>query len=268
MRNWFVTALVLPISFVSLRADVTVVQTFTLEGAAAAGVGKAQMPRMTMRIKGQKSRADIEVDGQTTSSILDLSIGQVTVLDSRTKTATVTRPESAAAGGMPRAKADVSLKPTGRSQTIDGQQCDEHALSIRMNLADMTGPNLPAEALALMKDVRMAMDGSIWVASTAPGAAEYAAFHRTALASGLLTRVMGMAVLSGGFDQLLEAAASASGLPYLIDITMVVDGTGPMVEAMKQKGPVRLIQKVESVSTTAIADDIFNIPQGYTVEKK
>jgi len=270
MRKWLAIVAVVAVSFVSLEADVTVVQTMTLEGAAAA-MKNGQMPRMTMRIKGQKSRTDIEVNGQTIISIADLASKQVIILNSSTKTAMVSTPESVAAGGepVPLPKLEVTFKPTGKSQSIDGQQCDEHALALRLSMADMTGPGLPPEAAAMMKDVLMVMTGSIWVAAAAPGAPEYAAFNKAALSSNLIRTVTGMSgKMSGGFDKLMEAAASAPGLPYLTDITMAFEGSGPMVEAMKQVGPVRLIQKIASVSTDTIVDDMFAIPEGYTVEKK
>lgn len=271
MRQWLVTAVVVACSLVSVRADVTVTQTMTLEGAAAAALGGAQMPRITMRIKGQKSRADIEVNGQTTTSIADLASKQVILLNSATKSATVNTAGSAAAAAPPVAmpKIDFSLKPTGKNQTIDGQVCDEHALMLRLNMADMGGQGLPPEAAAMMQGVEMVMNGSIWIAAAAPGAAEFAAFNKAALASNLIGAVTGMASKpGGGFDKLMEAAAAAPGLPYLTEITMTMEGTGPMVEAMKQMGPIRMIQKVASVSTDPLTDDIFTIPAGYTVERK
>ncbi len=264
MKEWLLTGLALASAFPSVRADVTVVQTMTLQGSAAV-MKNTQMPRMTTRIKGQKSRTDIEVSGQTTSSIIDLASKQVIILNSATRTATVRAPGSTT---VPQPMS-ASVKPTGKSQTIDGQQCDEHALSIRLNLADMTGPALAPEAIAMMKDARVVMDGSIWIAASAPGTAEYAAFNKAALGFGLLAGVMGMSpVRSGGFDNLIEAAARAPGLPCLMDVTMVYEGTGPIAAAAKQTGPVRLIQKLASVTTDPIADDIFNIPEGYKVEKK
>jgi hypothetical protein len=73
---------------------------------------------------------------------------------------------------------------------------------------------------------------------------------------------------SGGMDKLMAAAASAPGLPYLTEITMTMEGSGPMVEAMKNMGPMKMVQKVTSVSTDTLSDDLFKVPDGYTVEKK
>jgi hypothetical protein len=272
MRKWFVTLVVVAISLASVNADVTVTQTMTMEGAMASAMGGAQLPRITMRVKGRKSRADIDLNGQVVSSIADLEAGQVIVLNSATKTATITTPASVAAGGLPvqAPNVDMSLKPTGKSQTIDGQQCQEHALTMSINMADVIGEGqVPPEAAAMMADVRIVMNGSIWIAPSAPGAAEFAAFNKAAKDSNLLSAVTGMLPgKSGGFDKLMEVTASAPGLPYLTEITMVFEGSGPMVEAMKQMGPMKMTQKLASVSTEAVADDLFRIPEGYTVDKK
>ncbi|HJR59187.1 MAG TPA: hypothetical protein VJ813_07315 [Vicinamibacterales bacterium] len=272
MKKWLVSVAVVFVCLTAVHADVTVVQTMKMEGAAAQAMGGAPMPRITMRIKGQKSRAEIDTNGQVVTSIVDLAARQVIVLNSTTKTATVTTPASVAAGGAPVAmpKMDISLKPTGKTQTIDGQQCEEHVMAMSMAMAQFMGQGqVPPEAAAMMQDVKMVMDGSVWIARSAPGAAEFTAFNKAAINSNLLNSVAGlMGGKSGGLDKLMEAAAAAPGLPYLTEITMSFEGTGPMVDAMKQMGPMKMIQTLASVSTDPIADDLFTIPAGYTVEKK
>jgi hypothetical protein len=133
----------------------------------------------------------------------------------------------------------------------------------------MAGGQLPPEAAAAMKDVVMIMNGSMWVAKSAPGAAEVAAFNKAAVSSNLLSAISGMQPgQTGGMDKMMAAVASAPGVPYLTEITMTVEGSGPMVEAMSKMGPIKMVQKTSSVSTAAIADDLFRIPEGYTIEKK
>ena len=271
MRKWLAVAAVCAISVVSLRADVTVTTIMTMEGAAAANLPPGSLPKITMRIKGMKSRSDIEAAGTTVSVITDLTTKQVITLMPASKTAIVTSPESVAAGGAPivTPKIDASLKPTGKSQTIDGVVCDEHTFTMLMDMASMAGAQMPPEAAEMLKGVKMAMNGSIWVAKSAPGVAEIMAFNKAALSSGLLAAVSGVKPgQAGGMEQLMTAAASAPGLPYLTEMTMEMQGEGPMVEAMKQMGAMKMIQKVSTVSTDAIADDLFKMPAGYTVEKK
>jgi hypothetical protein len=272
MKKLTVTAALVALAFVPLRADLTFVQTMTMEGAMAAMAG-SQLPKITMRIKGTKARSDIEGPAMSLVSIADIAQNQVIILNATTKTAQVMTPNSTAAGTTPPVVAfeDVSFKPTGKSQTIDGQACDEHLFSMTLNMAEMgaAGGQLPPEAAEMMKDVRMVMNGSIWIAKTAPGAAEYTAYMKSAMQSGTFAALSGMKPgQSGGMDKLMAAAGSAPGLPYLSEIMMTVEGTGPMVDAMKQMGPMKMIQKITSVSTDPISDDLFMIPEGYTIDKK
>lgn len=271
MRKWLAVMAVCAISAVSLRADVTVTTIMTMEGAAAANLPPGSLPKITLRIKGMKSRSDIETAGTSVSVITDLTTKQVITLMPSSKTATVTTAESVAAGGAPIAmpKVDASLKATGKSQTIEGVVCDEHTFTMLLDMSSMAGAQMPPEAAEMLKGVKMAMNGSIWVAKSAPGVAEIMAFNKAALASGLIAAVSGVKPgQPGGMEQLMNAAASAPGLPYLTEMTMEMQGEGPMVEAMKQMGAMKMVQKVATVSTDAISDDLFKVPEGYTTDKK
>jgi hypothetical protein len=271
MRKAFLACAFVAVCLAPLRADITTVQVMTMEGAAAGMMQPGQLPKITQRIKGMKARTEVEAMGQTTVAITDLTQKQVILLQPGTKVAQVFSPGSVAAGGKAVAvpDMDVSFKATGKSQTIDGQQCDEHTFAMKLSMADMAGGQLPPEAAAAMKDVVMIMNGSMWVAKSAPGAAEVAAFNKAAVSSNLLSAISGMQPgQTGGMDKMMAAVASAPGVPYLTEITMTVEGSGPMVEAMSKMGPIKMVQKTSSVSTAAIADDLFRIPEGYTIEKK
>jgi hypothetical protein len=271
MKKWFAVVAVCALSVVSLRADVTVTTTMTMEGAAAANLPQGALPKITLRVKGMKSRSDIETAGTTVSVITDLTTRQVITLMPSSKTAQVTSAETVAAGGAPIAmpKIDASLKPTGKSQTLEGVVCDEHTFTMLLDMSSMAGAQMPPEAAEMLKGVKMAMNGSIWVAKSAPGVEEIMAFNKAALSSGLLAAVSGIKPgQPGGIEQLLTAAATAPGLPYLTEMTVTVQGEGPMVEAMKQMGTMKMVQKVSAVSTDPIGDDLFTVPAGYTVDKK
>ncbi len=271
MRKAFIACAFVAVCLAPLRADITMVQVMTMEGPAAAMMKPGQMPKITQRIKGLKARTDIEAMGQTTVAITDLSQKQVIILQPGTKVAQVFTPGSVAAGGkaLPMPNMDVSFKATGKSQTIEGLQCDEHTFAMKLSMAEMAGAQLPPEAAAAMKDVVMVMNGSMWVAKSAPGAAELMAFNKAAMSSNLLGAISGMQPgQAGGMDKMLAAVASAPGVPYLTEITMTVEGTGQMAQAMSQMGPMKMVQKTSSVSTAAIGDDLFRVPEGYTVEKK
>jgi hypothetical protein len=271
MRKWFATAAVVAVSLASVRADVTVTHSMKMEGAAAAAIGAGQMPRITTRIKGQKSRNEFEAGGQTVTSIGDLVAGQVIMLNAQARTAVVTTPASVGAGGPPVAvpELEMSFKPTGKRQVIDGQACEEYSMVMNMAMADFAGQGqLPPEAAEMMKGVRLGMNGSTWIAREVPGAGEFAAYFKAARDSKVLAAVIGMPGKAGGMERMMEAVASAPGVPYLTELTVVFEGTGPIVDAMKQMGPMKIIQKLESITTDPLADDLFKVPEGYTIEKK
>jgi hypothetical protein len=228
-----------------------------------------QMPKITMRIKGMKARTDIETAGQTVTALTDLQAKQVIMLMPGSTVAQLITPQSGAAGGAPlqTPEMDVSLKPTGKSQIIDGVSCDEHSFTMSMNMASAGGTQMPPEAAAMMSGVSMMMNGSFWIAKSAPGAAEWMAFNKAALESKLLSAITGVGS-QPGMDKLLEASATAAGIPYLTEMTMRIEGTGPMVDAMKQMGDMKIVQKVTAVSTDPIAEDLFKLPAGYTIGKK
>ncbi len=272
MRKALLACAIVTLALAPLRADVTMVQTTTIEGKAAAMLQPGQMPTITQRVKGIKARADVEAMGQTITSVTDLAAGQVIVLEPGSKVAHVFTPASVAAGGKPLTMPDIdlSLVPTGKFQTIDGQRCDEHAFKMRLSMAAMTaGSQLPPEAAETMKGVNMAMTGSMWIAKDAPGVKELLAFNKAALSSNLLGAIGGIqAGTANGIDKVLAAAASAPGVPYLTEITVTFEGEGPMVQMMSQMGPMKIVQRLKSISTAAIADGVFDLPQGYTLDEK
>lgn len=270
MRRMLVTSMAVLFCAASLGADVTVVQTMTMEGKAAAALQPGQLPKITTRLKGQQARVDVEVNGKPmVSTMTDLSSRKVTILNHASKTMTVTTAAEAAsaAAGVTLPKIDFSLTPTGKSQTFDGQAAQEHDFKMTLDMSTFSGSQMPPEAAAAMKDVKIRMSGSFWVARNGPAAQEYAKFSKAALDSNLLNQMVGALPSSGGLDKLMEAAASIQGLPYLTEITMAFEGTGPVVDVMKQMGPMKMVQKIDSVSTEAVPDEVFTVPAGYTPQK-
>lgn len=259
---------------VPLGADVTLTTTTTVEGGMVAAAGGIA-PKVVTRLKGNKSRTDVQTGDQTMSMIVDLASKQVIVLRGDDRTARVIEPAAAQAPATPVAlpTIDSTIKPTGQSKEIEGAKCDEYAVSIRMNMSSMASPDMPPQAAAMMKDLRMIMTGSAWVAKDAPGAAEYAAFQAAAgkMAVSALAGAAGKGPVPGlppGMDRLLTGFAEAPGIPYLTDLTMEMEGESQLVAVMKQMGAMKIVSRITSVSTETLADSIFAIPDGYTVVKQ
>jgi hypothetical protein len=244
-----------------------------MEGGMSAMTGN-MATTMTTRVKGLKSRTDIEGGPISVSAIADLPGKQVIILNANEKTATITSPTAPPAGAIAAVDAvaratDSSITPTGRSQVIDGVKCDEYKLTTSINMSEVSGAvPMPPEAAAMMQGMKMVMAGSVWVAKEVPGAAEYFAFQKAVAASdmaALVGRASGMNL--PGMDKMAKAMGGLNGLSYLTEIVMNVEGTGQMADMMKQMGAMKITMRTTSVKTDALGDDLFKVPEGYTIVK-
>lgn len=276
MKRWLMTLAMFVACSAALRADVTIVQTATIEGGMAAMTGQTISPTTTVRIKGLKSRSDVDSEMTQISVIADLEAKQVIALDPSQKTARILQPASVggaakdSASGVTPPALD-SIKPTGRSQVIDGFKCEEYTFSTTLNMSEMnpTGSTMPPEAKEMMKGILIHINASMWVAKDAPGAADYSAFQKAAAASEFGPLIYGAAGLPiPSVDRMMKAIASLNGVAYLTEMTMTIQGTGQMADMMQQAGPMHITSKVKSISTDSISDDAFKLPQGYTVVKQ
>jgi hypothetical protein len=270
MKRGLATTVVLAFCTVTLGADVRVTTTTTIEGAVASMMG-GLVPSMVTHIKGSKSRTDIVVGNQKISTLIDADAKQVTVLNASDMTAKVVSAESmtAAPAGMGMPKIDGSLKPTGQSKLLGGAQCQEHLLTMSMSMAEMAGSGkMSPEAATMMKDMRILVNGSMWIAKSGPGVAEYAAFQALSAKNSLNVLMRAMPGLgSGGLDRFMESFSSTGGLPYLTEMKMSIEGGGDMAPMMKQFGDMKLTSRVTEVSTDPLPDDLFTVPTGYKVIK-
>ena len=280
MKRWLTTTLAVLVCSAALRADVTIVQTTTVEGgmaamAAQAGGAGAMSPKMTTRLKGQRTRTDVETGPVNIATIMDLASKQIIILRHDQKTATVstvppsTTPEAASTAkpDVPMPKIDASVTPTGKSQVLDGFKCDEYTFTTKMNMGEASGRQIPPEAAAMMQGMKVKMNGSIWVAKDAPGAAEYMAFQKAAAAEQLAAS-SAMGITMPGMDNLTKAMGGISGMPYLTEMETSIEGTGQMAEMMKQMGVTKVTTKVSSINADPLSDDLFKIPEGYTTIKQ
>jgi hypothetical protein len=266
MKRYFATIAIAALCSVPLRADVTIVQTMAMEGGAATMAGANMNSKMTTRIKGLKARTDMEMAGMAMSSVIDMEQKQAYLLRADQKTATLL---TAAAVGVNLSKLEMSFKPTGRSRTIQNVQCDEYSMSMAMNMAEMTqSQQMPPEAAAMLEGAKMVITGSTWIAKSGPGTADYIAFQKAAVAGGM-GAILGSAFGPGSnnMNKMMAAMAEAPGVQYLSEMNMSVEGTGQMVEMMKQMGSMKVTTTVTSISVDPVADDLFTVPADYKVIK-
>jgi hypothetical protein len=271
MKRVLTTCALLALAAPVLRADVTVTTVTTLEGGMSAMVGGAA-PRIVMRIKGTKARSDVEAMGQMTSILVDLTTRRVVLLRPDQKSAQTL--DQSSAGAVPAnvtvPKIDGTFSATGRTQLLEGVMCEEYAFTISVPMSEMgQSAQMPPEAAGMLKDVNMQMKGSIWTTKVGPAAAEYIAFQKAALAAQLGSVLTGGTggMSSSGMERVMRAFSGGGGMPYLTEMTMTFEGTGPAVDMMKQMGGMKITSKVTGVSTNAIPDDLFTVPADYTIVK-
>jgi hypothetical protein len=262
-----------------LAADLTITTVTTIEGAMMSGSPGGISPKVVVRISGSKSRMDVDTGDQVIATISDTATNQAYLLRPEDKTALLLQPETTGSsdpstGAVP--GIDAAVTPTGQKRDINGVSCDEYAVAMKVDIASIAGGGtpLPPEAASMLKDVILYVSGSIWAAKDVPGAAEYAAFQKTAarLAAAAAGRTVsaGAAVpapIPSGMDRLLTGFPEASGIPYLTELTTRLEGTGQLVALLQQIGQMKITGTVSSVSTEPVSADLFNVPEGYTILK-
>ena len=271
MRRLAGILLVAAVAVTPLAADLTITTVTTIEGAMMSPGSGGMTPKVVVRISGTKSRMDVDTGDQVIATISDTATNQAYLLRPEEKTAQLLQPETtgpsdASAGPVPRI--DASVTPTGQKRDINGVSCDEYAVTMKLDLASVAGSGaaLPPETASILKDVFLHVSGSIWAAKDAPGAAEYAAFQKTAarLAAAAAGRTVpggagAPAPIPGGMDRLLTGFPEAAGIPYLTELTTRLEGTGQLVALMQQMGQMKI--------TGRVSDDLDRARAGGPVQR-
>ena len=270
MKRWTTVAVLLGVFSASLAADVKVTSTMTLDGAMTAMMGGVT-PTMVTHIKGQKARVDVSTGDQLMSAIFDVQANQFILLNAAEKTAQIVSPESLTGPQkqIPLPKIDATVKPTGQSKVIEGARCDEQAVAMTISMAEMVGSSqMSPQAAEMLKDVKINMNGSVWLAKSGPGIAEYVAFQSESAKQNLSILSRMLPGMGSGLNKVMESMQGASGLPYLTEMKMQIEGGGEMAGMLKQFGEWKFTNRVTGVSTDPLSDDLFTIPSDYEVITK
>jgi hypothetical protein len=248
----------------AVRADVTLTMTNSVEGPMVAATGTSAV-RVVLRIQGLKSRSEVEVMGRSFATIVDVPGKQMMMLDPAQKTIRRVTAEQMKnpLPDIQLPKLDVKVEPTGRTQQISGQTCSEFRMDMTMDMGSMAGAQMPREMVDAMKDLRMVMKGSTWIATSTPAAAEFVKFQQAARAIGLEVPTS-LAAGQNTPDPLTQTLANMEGLPCLSEMEATYEGSGPMIEMLKKMGTLKVASRLEEVSVAPIPADMFTVPAGYT----
>ena len=252
------TASLLIVAASVASADITV--TSSVEGT---GLAKMADGDTTAYIKGKKMRTQQESARVSLATIIDLESDQYVVMQTNKEKAEVYTVNEIAAAQRAIGAEDisVSIKATGETREILDWKCDEHEIKIVVNAANPGAPDMAMDVV---------VTGNVCLAPDAPGAQEYADFYAEAAKQGLFFGDPKAAEAQPGREKAmteLYRAMAEKGLPLYSEITVGFEGSGMLAAMMKRMG-VTMTTTVTSVSTDAIADEMFEIPKGYKVKNK
>jgi hypothetical protein len=237
-------------------ADVTV----TSQVSGKTGTGET-----IVYVKGLKMRSDANLGGMQVSTIFDLEAQKFITLNHGKKEAVITpmselqeTMQKATNGGKP----TTSLKPNGQTKEVAGLNCTGYDSLISMPMALGNG-----------MDMTIVMMGPVFIAKNAPGSADFAKFYRGAAEKGFVLADPREAKAPGspgrGMSDLYTAIADTGGIPYYMELSMKVEGGGPMAAIMgkSMSGPM-MTSTVTNVATSDIPATTFDVPAGYKVKTK
>jgi hypothetical protein len=239
-------------------ADVTVISQVT-----GKGLGKAAESQSIMYIKGLKMRTDSTLGDTPTTMIIDIETQKFISINHKKKEAQVF--------GMAEFRQDIdkimkggqaqaSLKPNGQKREVAGKSCDGYDMAVSTPMV-----------IGQDTEMKMVMTGPVFIAKGVPGSADYAKFHLAAAEKGFIMSdpraAKGAPQQAKGQTELYKAIADIGGIPYSMEMSMKIEGSGPMAGMMnKMMGGAGVSNTVTAVSTDAVAGDKFDIPAGYKIK--
>jgi hypothetical protein len=254
MIRTFCTAAVLGLLATPAIADVTVTAQVAAKGGETESI---------TYIKGLKMRSDSSVLGTPTTTIVDVEAQKFISINHKKKEVVVydlAKFREDLGKSVNSAAAVASLKPNSERREIAGKACVGYDMSMTMPMA--LGQGAP--------EMTMMMSGPVFIAKGAPGSADYARFHNAAAEKGFVMsdpRAAKANPQAQGMTHLYKAIADTGGIPYYMEMSVKIDGGGPMGGMMnKMMGGAAFTQTVTAVSTDVVPDDKFALPADYKVK--
>lgn len=217
-----------------------------------------------VRIKGNKMRTDMtNPKGDVMATIIDLDAGKMINLDLKKKQADVfdmSEGREAMAKIAPEG-VKSSLTATKETRQVAGQTCTvyETAVSVPMQLGKDAPP------------MTVTMNGPVCIAKTTPGKADYTAFYLAMAEKGLFLQdarsTKADPARAKGLASLHKAIADI-GVPLSTDITMKMEGGGPMGALLGKVGGMQIVTETSQITEGALADDLFTAPADFKVNEK
>jgi hypothetical protein len=254
------------------RADVTITESVAQEFA---GVGAKFTQVQTVR--GSSLR--VEDSASAEAWIYDAAAGAIIRLDAQQREARTYDAVRARADAEREVHIDASasqFSATGRTRLLRGRACREYRFDVRVPLGSATSATvaLGSSVRALLGAVRaraLLVRGSVWIASSGAGVAEYVEFHRRAAERGVILSDAGARDQGDGLlalalvrarAELDRQVAALGGMPWAMDLTVRPQSSAVLARLdLRLRGRQRT--RTIAVTTDAISDDAFAVPPGW-----
>jgi hypothetical protein len=212
-------------------------------------------------IKGTKMREDQTIGGTEHSSIVDLSAQQMIVLNHARREAEVYDMTKIAVdmAKIPISDVQARVTPTAQTRTIAGMSCTVHDMEVTVPM-ELGGEKM-----------KIVMSGPTCLGKNAPGRADVAGYYRAAAEKGLFFGDPRAAKAQPGQARGMTALyreMAGLGVPLAQEMTIAIQGDGPMAGMMGKMGGSTMSTEVQSISTDPIPDSTFEIPEGYKVIRR
>ena len=239
-------------------ADVTLKQKSSGKGP----IGGMNEGETTTYIKGLKFRSDQTAGGKHISMLMDAGGSMMTMLNHEKKEADVydmSKFADVLAEQVSISDVKASFTPTGQTRQIAGSTCTVHDVTttVPVKMANMS--------------MVMSMSGPYCLAKDAPGHADFMAFYKAASEKGFIFGDPRAAKAAGGQARAMTEMyrkMAELGVPLSMDVTIKMQGEGPMAAIMGKMGNGTMSNEAISISAQPIADATFEIPAGYKVNKR
>ena len=212
-------------------------------------------------MQGTRMRDDQTIGGMETSSIIDVGAQRMVTLNHKRREAEIYDMTRIGAELAKIQVSDVkaSVTPTAETRQIAGIACTVHTMDVAVPM-DLGGEKM-----------NVTMTGPVCLARNGPGHADVSAFYKAVADKGLFFGDARMAKAQPGQARGMTTVyreMAALGVPLAQEMTIRIEGSGPMAGMMGKMGGSTMKTEVVSVSTEAIPDSTFEIPEGYRIIKR
>jgi hypothetical protein len=219
-------------------------------------------------IKGRRMRTDSTFRGKAQTLIIDIDGRRFIDLDAKKKVANVTMLDSIAdeLQKIGTGTLDAKLTKTAATKQIAGYPCTVHDVSISL-------PFSPTGNSGDGMDLVMTLAGTVCLATSVPGLADYQAFYRAAADSGFIFGDPRSAKSPTGAAQAKAYAAltrkmAEAGMALESNVNISADGSGPMAGMMAKLAKGNIVTTVTKIEAGELSAASFEIPADYKTKTR